>query len=615
MDTITVTNAQGRSVSVEYDWEQGRFAGCSVFDSSDAPIFARTVTRAPRRPALVTAVTNAGVQPLTSNLSPLTFAYAYDAVGRPVERNADAFAYNARGEVTNATIDSAAWSYAYDHIGNRTTASDSAGATAYAANAVNQYTAVGAWTPSYDLDGNLQGDGSLGYAWDAAGRLASARDPNAGRGDPWWSFEYDHRGRRVMKRNWTVLGNWSPPDGHSVYFYDGWNLVHEIRVSGSYQTSHVDYFWGPDLSGSLQGAGGVGGLVAVSIDGDYYFPGYDNNGNVVGYWDESGSLVAEYVYDAFGNTVSSSGSMASVFPHRFSTKYYNTETDLYYYGYRYYAPSLGRWISRDPIEEDGGFNLFTIVQNNPLDDYDILGAKKGHWPTNNEEDGWAFLGNMNFPGPGWSGTFKTRPTTLFDLAAKIHDLHYTLNGSEFGLIFRNGLGHILPQWSRLHFRTKSPSLSRQAKADYIFRKMNEAKWDAGRWSGTLNYLSRRVFFDDPKYFCKGDGFINFLEAEKASELNDPSEFLMIPYSQLSTQPVIEETYIYRRHHGPVFSKGAVGGGSQTKEIRTRTIPDYSSIVPEDYTPGFFAWAEKTYGNTWSRIRSITQDTDSSFKWE
>ncbi len=102
------------------------------------------------------------------------------------------------------------------------------------------------------------------------------------------------------------------------------------------------------------GAGGVGGLVAVSIDGDYYFPGYDNNGNVVGYWDESGSLVAEYAYDAFGNTIYEDGDLTDFFPHRFSTKYYDAETDLYYYGYRYYSPSLGRWTSRDPIRERTG---------------------------------------------------------------------------------------------------------------------------------------------------------------------------------------------------------------------------------------------------------------------
>ena len=60
----------------------------------------------------------------------------------------------------------------------------------------------------------------------------------------------------------------------------------------------------------FQGAGGVGGLVAVSVGGDFYFPGYDNNGNVVGYWDESGGLVAEYSYDAFGNTISEAGPMS-----------------------------------------------------------------------------------------------------------------------------------------------------------------------------------------------------------------------------------------------------------------------------------------------------------------
>ena len=93
---------------------------------------------------------------------------------------------------------------------------------------------------------------------------------------------------------------------------------------------------------SLQtGAGGVGGLVAVSIDGDFYFPGYDNNGNVIGYWNEDGEIVAEYAYDAFGNTIYEDGDMADFFPHRFSTKYYDAETDLYYYGYRYYS----RWVT------------------------------------------------------------------------------------------------------------------------------------------------------------------------------------------------------------------------------------------------------------------------------
>ena len=122
------------------------------------------------------------------------------------------------------------------------------------------------------------------------------------------------------------------------------------------------------------GAGGVGGLVAVSVDGDYYFPGYDNNGNVIGYWNEDGEIVAEYAYDAFGNTIYEDGSMADFFPHRFSTKYYDADTDLYYYGYRYYSPSLGRWISRDPISERGGNNLYAFCANRSLSCIDLIGT-------------------------------------------------------------------------------------------------------------------------------------------------------------------------------------------------------------------------------------------------
>jgi RHS repeat-associated protein len=65
--------------------------------------------------------------------------------------------------------------------------------------------------------------------------------------------------------------------------------------------------------------------------------------------------------------------MAKANPFLFSTKYYDWETGLYYYGYRYYDPSTGRWLSRDPIEERGGSNLSAFVGNAPLDYFDFLG--------------------------------------------------------------------------------------------------------------------------------------------------------------------------------------------------------------------------------------------------
>jgi RHS repeat-associated protein len=103
---------------------------------------------------------------------------------------------------------------------------------------------------------------------------------------------------------------------------------------------------------------------------------------VTAYVDELGNPYAEYAYDAFGNTISQSGDLASTFSHRFSTKYFDPETGLYYYGYRYYSPELGRWVSCDPIEEQGGMNLYGFVWNNGIRGIDILGlvgTPAGSW--------------------------------------------------------------------------------------------------------------------------------------------------------------------------------------------------------------------------------------------
>ena len=84
----------------------------------------------------------------------------------------------------------------------------------------------------------------------------------------------------------------------------------------------------------MQGAGGVGGLLYLTINDSVYIPFYDNNGNITRYLDATGNTVAQYTYDAFGNTISQSGSLANIIRHRFSTKYIDSETGLYYYGYR-----------------------------------------------------------------------------------------------------------------------------------------------------------------------------------------------------------------------------------------------------------------------------------------
>jgi RHS repeat-associated protein len=104
--------------------------------------------------------------------------------------------------------------------------------------------------------------------------------------------------------------------------------------------------WGSDLSGLMQGAGGVGRLLEVSGYGSATtncFPAFDGNGNVAALInDADGMVAANDEYAAFGEPVRVTGFMARNNPFRFSTKYADDESDLLYYGYRYYKPSL-RW--------------------------------------------------------------------------------------------------------------------------------------------------------------------------------------------------------------------------------------------------------------------------------
>jgi RHS repeat-associated protein len=325
-------------------------AGYSV-TLTNGTILSRAVTRDPHRRGLVKTITNAvdGVP-----VNPL--AYNYDLLNRVTSRNSDAFGYNARSEVSSAIIaPNHTNHYEYDNIGNNLWMSLNTATNLYTSNPLNQYTNIAngaTFEPVYDLDGNMTWDGRFSYTWDMENRLVAAYSNDL----CVVSNAYDHLSRRVLKVT---------PEATHTYLYDGWNLVQEtISTASGTTTNH--YVWGKDLSGTLQGAGGVGGLLAVQLGGAWYFPFYENNGNVLAYADETGTIVAEYLYDAFGRTIEATGHLADIFRYRFSTKYYDCETGLYYYGYRFYAPEFMRWINRDPIEEDGGLNLYGYVANNPI---------------------------------------------------------------------------------------------------------------------------------------------------------------------------------------------------------------------------------------------------------
>jgi len=182
--------------------------------------------------------------------------------------------------------------------------------------------------------------------------------------------------------------------------YDGWNLLASLNPASSVRQA---YLWGLDLSGTMQGAGGVGGLLAITdASQGSHFCAYDGNGNVAALMKADGSgLTAQYEYGPFGELLRATEPMAKANPFRFSTKYQDDESDLIYYGYRYYNASTGRWLSRDPLGEAGGKNLYVFVLNDPLRYFDFLGLEGCNlsYSFDDDDEWWektAFPGNTKW---------------------------------------------------------------------------------------------------------------------------------------------------------------------------------------------------------------------------
>ncbi|WP_367870774.1 RHS repeat-associated core domain-containing protein [Luteolibacter sp. Populi] len=230
----------------------------------------------------------------------------------------------------------------------------------------------------YDDDGNLLFDGRWEYVWDTENRLVEMANQTAASnhrasGEPFYKlrFGYDWMGRRIRKQVFDSITN-NTPAKDLRFAYDDWDMIAEY-TGGSALTLQRSYTGGIDLSGTKQGAGGVGGILSVRDGGTSYAASYDGNGNIVGWVDVLGDLASRREYDPSGNTIIHENTLN--IPYGFSTKYEDAESGLYYFNYRYYSPSSGRWISRDPIEERGGINYVGFVTNDSINKFDLLGME------------------------------------------------------------------------------------------------------------------------------------------------------------------------------------------------------------------------------------------------
>ena len=251
---------------------------------------------------------------------------------------------------------------------------------------------------TYDADGNMTSDGRFHYHWNGENRLVMASNDTVV-----VTYAYDHRGRMVRK----AISHRGTEARRMEYLWDDWNIIREIQVSEDpLATGHcplvTDYVWGLDLDGTMQGAGGVGGLLAVVRDDGVFLPAYDANGNVSEYVSTNGEIVAHYDYSPFGEPLVASGPLAFSFTHQFSTKPYCAVTGFSEYQMRKYRPRIGRWMSRDPIFEQGGMNLCVFLLNSTLSNYDALGKASSFqkWTCNFIYSIFVYISNFFPPGGG-----------------------------------------------------------------------------------------------------------------------------------------------------------------------------------------------------------------------
>ncbi|WP_176014029.1 RHS repeat domain-containing protein [Victivallis sp. Marseille-Q1083] len=313
-----------------------------------------------------------------------TANYTYDIQGQRETQSSNLFGsrsyeYDVLGQLTREANDSGntLMSYAYDLIGNRVNISKSGDfSRIYATDEVNRYETITtggtAEVPEYDADGNLKAVNGCTLTWDGENRLISAT-----KGPVQYVYSYDAFGRRTSEA-------YSGPDTATYpsrsFIWDGWNIHTEtIGMDIDIPSTRICYVWGEDLSGTLQGAGGVGGLLFQTVmigsqgGGETSFPLYDGNGNATVYVAPDGVYRQMYSYDGFLNAEPQIVN-GEAFRFRGSTKSWNEFTGLLDYQLRSYNPQTGRWIQEDPIQEQGGVNLYGFVNNNPNKNIDVRGT-------------------------------------------------------------------------------------------------------------------------------------------------------------------------------------------------------------------------------------------------
>ena len=299
------------------------------------------------------------------------FNYTYDVKGNILTVNDGDYVTTYEYDSLNQLVwekneeEERAWYYTYDRGGNilsKKTYDYYFGMIGYNPLSTDTYTYGDAnWpdlltayngTPiSYDGMGNPTSYRGWSFTWKGGRQLASAS-----KGTTSLSFVYNESGLRTRKTVGSIVHR---------YVYRGSRLAAEI--TGSYAL-----YFHHDAKGAIIGFTHVSGNTQTE-----YFYRKNLQGDVIGIVNASGSSVAEYRYDAWGQVLSATGTMANINPIRYRGYYYDAETGLYYLHSRYYDPEVERFLNEDKFASTGqgilGCNMFAYCGNEPVGSADLSG--------------------------------------------------------------------------------------------------------------------------------------------------------------------------------------------------------------------------------------------------
>jgi RHS repeat-associated protein len=327
-------------------------------------------------------------------LPSVVISYALDAVGNRTKESVNgvstAFGYDALNELTGAGLGPLQAAWTYDAVGNRLTQTSPLGTVSYTYDGADRLLTAGLAKFAYDNNGNqitkTSGKLTWTYSYDAANRLVQALGYGMNS-----TFGYDGDGNRISQTN-----------GSNTYSYLS-DVATALPVVLNEQ--------GAD--GNITYAYGLG-LIEESSPAFNYFYHYDGLGSVIGLTDAKGKPQAAYAYDPWGSallTVTDAVGTKNKF--RFTGEAFDPGTGLYYLRARYYDPSQGRLLSRDPLTGTAGVpltaNKFIYALNGPVTFTDPSGLAAEKTPEG--ANTFAPITTVPFPLTHTNGTIAVAPTS------------------------------------------------------------------------------------------------------------------------------------------------------------------------------------------------------------